>query len=1164
MNPGMAEVPDAAARRRALDPSSSFIVQAPAGSGKTGLLIQRYLALLAHADEPEEIVAITFTRKAAAEMRERVLAALGTCRDDFNPVDPKPSAHATLTCRLAQEALQRDRQAGWDLADNPSRLRIQTLDALCASLVRQMPTLSEFGAQPETAEDASALYLEAVRATLERVAGDDAVAQDIGFLLEHLDNDMARIESLLADMLRQRDHWLRHVHHGRDRDALEAALGRVRREALQRVCGLFGRHGAALQREVAALARYAAAHLDERDGQSAASAGGDALPGEGEDDVAGWLAIAHLLLTRDGGWRRQHTAREGFPAGAGKAGKAVASAWKERARTSTETLARRPDGEALRGALHALRNLPPSRYTDRQWAVLGAITRLLPYAAAQLKLVFQAHRRVDFTEIAQGALRALGEADAPTDLALALDYRIRHLLIDEFQDTSISQYEFITRLTAGWGADEGRTLFLVGDPMQSIYRFREAEVGLFLRARVDGVGGVALTPLALSSNFRSQRGIVDWVNATFARVMPPQEDVALGAIAYTRSDAVRDPLPGPAVDVHPLLEDDHAGEAARVAEIVAGVRRDDPAADVAILVRNRRHLDRIIPRLREAGLRFQAIEIEGLGRRPVVQDLLALTRALLHPADRLAWLAVLRAPWCGLLLCDLHALTAAPRGAHGDDGTDAVKAAIPAMEQTVWELLDDPARMETVSPDGRARLARVREVLGGCLQHRCRQSLRTTVEAAWQALGGPGCIGRVADLDDAAAYLDHLSAHEQAGGLASLAGFEEGLARLYASPDLEAGNALQVMTIHKAKGLEFDHVIVPGLGRASGKNGRKLFLWLESPRAEPARARAGGDSDLLLAPIQETGAQADPIYAWLEAFDRRKARHEDERLLYVAATRARRRLYLLGATGLAQDATGGSVPRPPAEGTLLARIWPVLQAEFAAAARAVPDPDSAVLPDEVAIPVIDSSVCRLVSGWVLPAAPAGVERAAAAQRDGNGGAVEYAWAGEAARHVGIIVHRWLRRIAADGVATWSTARIRSLEGVFERQLRGCGLDGRDAGRVTAALARTLTDERGRWLLGPQEDARNEWRITAFVEGGYREFIIDRAFRDAQGRRWVVDYKTGGHEGAEVAEFLDREQVRYQPQLDRYAGLIRALRGGPVRCGLYFPLLAGWREWGDEG
>ena len=153
-------IPDAAERERALDTRCSFIVQAPAGSGKTELLIQRYLALLAEVESPEEIVAITFTIKAAGEMRARVLERLAAARANRQP----GNAHEARTLGLARAAADRDRREGWRLDDNPARLRIQTIDALCAALARQMPVLSTFGALPATVEDASELYREAAPA----------------------------------------------------------------------------------------------------------------------------------------------------------------------------------------------------------------------------------------------------------------------------------------------------------------------------------------------------------------------------------------------------------------------------------------------------------------------------------------------------------------------------------------------------------------------------------------------------------------------------------------------------------------------------------------------------------------------------------------------------------------------------------------------------------------------------------------------------------------------------------------------------------------------------------------------------------------------------------------------------------------------------------------
>jgi ATP-dependent helicase/nuclease subunit A len=222
-------VADLSARLEALDVGRSFIVQAPAGSGKTELLIQRYLALLATVDAPEEIAAITFTRKAAAEMAQRVLAALDLASVEVEPEE----AHRALTWKLARAAAKRDAALGWEIAQNPSRLRMQTIDSLCASLTRQMPLVARFGAQPAVTEEADALYLEAACNTLALLEDKGSEADDVAMVLSHLDNNVPQVVGLLAAMLRKRDQWLRHLGRADDRAALEEGLRRIRREAMR-------------------------------------------------------------------------------------------------------------------------------------------------------------------------------------------------------------------------------------------------------------------------------------------------------------------------------------------------------------------------------------------------------------------------------------------------------------------------------------------------------------------------------------------------------------------------------------------------------------------------------------------------------------------------------------------------------------------------------------------------------------------------------------------------------------------------------------------------------------------------------------------------------------------------------------------------------------------
>ncbi len=1170
-------IPDLTAREQALAPERSFIVQAPAGSGKTELLIQRYLGLLATVNEPEEIVAITFTRKAAAEMRERVLAALAHAIADKAP----GSEHERRTQQLARAVLERDGARGWRISDSPARLRIQTIDSLCAALTRQMPLLSKFGSQPESIEDAGALYAEAAHATVELIDSKDPAADYVERLLVHLDNNVERVEELLIEMLRRRDHWLRHVM-VKQRAELEGALLAERRTVLDQVRTLLP---AGARAELLAIANYS---LGNRGAALLV-----AFPGG--DDVQSWATLAEVLLTRSGDWRAKVDKRHGFPVGA--AGKA----WKDRLAAVIATLA----DDRLRTALADTRRLPPAAYTDAQWQVLEAITELLVRAVGQLKLVFQSRGQVDFTEVSQRALLALEDAAGPTDLALRLDYQIRHLLIDEFQDTSISQFELVARFTAGWTPDDGRTLFVVGDPMQSIYRFREAEVGLYLKARAEGIGSVVLEPLELSANFRSQAGIVDWVNRAFAQVMPEIENIGSGAVAYTQSRAVHPRLEGDAVEIHPLFAGGETNEAAEVAKIIANIAAASAGLEkrqsIAILVRGRNHLREIVPRLKQAGLAFRAIEIDRLDGRPVVQDLLALTRALAHRGDRVAWLAILRAPWCGLTLADLHALagtdtgtepgtdTPSPRlrGEGWSEGREMPQSAAGALpepiysQSTLWELMHDSRRLAALTSDGRTRLDRIRPVLAVALAGRQRSTLRDAVEGTWLALGGPACAGSETDLEDAEAYLDHLESKEEAGAILDFDAFEQSLDKLYALPDMAAGDdAVQIMTIHKAKGLEFDHVIVPGLGKTPPAEGKKLFLWMERPANPDASKprRFESKTNLLLAPIEETGAERDPVYAWIKQLAADKAAFEDGRLLYVAATRAKKRLHLLGETRLLVE-DDAQAARNPDSRSLLAKLWPVVAVEFQRAAANSPCTEDAAdisSPSDAADTPsprlrgegwgegqISQAIRRLASGWSLPEAPPALAWTAASETARAQDDIEYSWAGETARHVGSVVHRWLQRFAEDELQGWSVARIEAMRASFNNELAARGVESAQlvpaAARVATALANALADPRGRWLLGPQQEARNEYRLTAVIEGARRNLVMDRTFTGTDGKCWIVDYKASSHEGTDVEGFLDQQQQRYRAQLARYAQA--TAQGDRAMLGLYFPLLAGWREWG---
>ena len=1111
-----ASVADAETRRRALDVTRSFIVQAPAGSGKTELLTQRYLSLLATVECPEEVIAITFTRKAQGEMLGRITGALEAAAGEPAPEEQ----HKRTTWEAARAVLERDRRQQWRILEHPARLRVMTIDALNSVLARRMPYLSRSGAGLTIGLDANALYSRAARRTMESLGRDIPGANALERLIVHLDNRLEQIERLLCSMLAQRDRWLRLVV-GRDRQddrraRLEAAMRSMVKDTLDRAASLTP---VELAHEITSLAVFAA--NNRPDTRIVHCQALDSLPATTPEALASWWGIADLLLTDRGGWRKQVNRRQGFPSGS--------TTMKTRYAALLETLA---PNEELRAALHKIKKLPDPEYTEPQWEALDALLEVLPLAAAQLELIFMEEGRVDYTAVAGRALQALGQPDDPTDLALYLDHVIRHILVDEFQDTSYSQHELLQCLTAGWEEGDGRTLFCVGDPMQSIYRFREADVGLFMQARKTGIGEVALTPLRLSMNFRSQKAIVDWVNASFATVFPSSEDIGTGAVPYAPFESHHAPLPGESVTCTAYLDDDPLREAQDVMALVQKVNRERSGASVAVLVSARAHLVEILPKLRRTGLRFQAIEIEQLLERPAIQDLVALTRALSHLADRPAWLAVLRAPWCGLALGDLHALSRGPI--------------------SIYSSCRDPAVRAGMSEDGRARLDIVLPVLERALEERRRSSLRRWVEGVWLALGGPATVEFPSDLEDALSFLDLLEGLDRGGDLLEPLDLTERLEELHAAPDTEADASLQVMTIHKAKGLQFDVVILPGLGRRPRHRDKALLHWLELVK----RSR---HHNVILAPVSATGEEEESWHHYLHVLEQERERYERGRLLYVAATRARERLHLLGHTTV-DDSVHPPVPRAPAKGSFLALLWPRVRSVFEQAAEVASD--VGVGTDERVSGT--SGIRRFPASWRIPAAPPAVEvEGSDASIAGNEASVEFDWAGEAARHVGIVVHGELQRIAEEGLAAWSAERVERSRMRYERlmEMRGLPRDELVAAvqRVREALIKTLADARGRWILGAETEAESELALTGIHRGSLRSVVIDRTFVDEQGERWIIDYKTSAHLGGGEQQFLENEARRYRAQLELYGALMARRNPGPLRLALYFPLLQAFRE-----
>ncbi len=1069
MSAASGQASDARARQQAVDPAHSVVLEAPAGSGKTRLLVSRYLNLLAHVARPEEILAITFTNKAANEMRERVLAEL--------------AGDSAVACAVRQ----RDEERHWDLENRPERLKIQTIDSFAFMLARRQPVACEFVAGVPV-EDATSLYEDAAQRLLDRMAGSDPLVAEVADFVALLDNDAERARTFLTAALGKRDQWIDAVRQtARDPDAIAHRIGDGIKQLRTAVAhNLNAAFDDGLRDDMAEICRHVASALD--------------TPWTGWEDAEGWSLAAATLLTAAGTPRRRFTRREGF----------------ERHHAAEKGMALEVAGKiaaaGLAPRLATARRLPEPVVDPAVRAPLWAIATALALAVTDLSETFAAHEVMDFTELALAANRALALDDLPTELAQALDYRIRHVLVDEFQDTSLSQHRLLAALVEGWEAGSGNTFFAVGDPMQSIYRFRDANLRQFLTTAAQGFEHWPLRRLRLNSNFRSDKHLIGWCNAIFADLFGEQTDPVHGAVAFHEAVPGFDAAPGqPQAEVRIeicIAEPDTQARAQGevVADRVEALLAADPGASIAVLVRARAVLDDMLPVWRRRGVAWRGTDIEPLVDEPVVRDLATLTEVLFvpdnvrpsqgalsrgargaSPSQEIPWLALLRSPLVGLELPDLERVA---------------QSGVPSDGSGLSEA-------------GRARWRRVRRVLAE--DQRSAQP-RARVERIWLRLGGADAYRDTASggecLANADQFFELLDARP---ALARRPGdLRRQLARLYATT-VDDDAQLEVMTIHKAKGLEFDHVIVPGLEHVPVRGPSPLLLW-----------RPEGD-DVLIAARTHRGQNS--LYDWLEAEEKAQDANELRRLFYVAATRAARSLTLVGAVESSEQTV-----RPPKD-SMLELLWDIAYDEFVFKGDVVPDAERRArtlsrLPDDY----------RWTPPVELPrvgqVAEPGI-RATAARLDDHPDVV-----------LGDLVHREMKLIADRGRP--NDYDIAPRLPVWEQWLRRTGLPHAErvwvATQLRAQILAVVADATGRWLLTQHEHDGREAPFTSVVDGELRHIVVDRTFVE-DGTRWIVDYKStvlGGDD-----DDVDAECQRHRPQLRRYAQALGALDDLPIRTAIYF-------------
>ena len=1155
--------PDNEARELALDITRSHHVEAPAGSGKTMLLVARFIKLLSCVRHPHEILALTFTNKAAGEMKARIGALLQKAYSGLQPVS---GLEAALLER-AKKALKHH-EAHRFLLLSPEGLQVMTFHGFCYTLVKRAPLEAEV--PPESVvleEEEQGLVLdESIREMIRDVVSmPEGAAERRAFetRLLRLNNRLPALVDEIKDLVKKRDLFSDLVKALRVYPNLgdfEAALTRRMGGVIK---GFLG--GASEAFMATSLGQHWNAfwrHLKEKGAPNADLLPED-LPKTAWTDLSAWKAIAEALTTKDGK-PRQKTG----PAMGGFYKRFANGAWGQQVKDLPEEPSR---------LLCDLKDLPGPDVSLTDIDALADLIILVARAITAYERRCRQQHVLDFVGLEQAALKTVGE-DAVSDIQLFLDHHIQHILVDEFQDTSRNQWTFIQRLCAGWTHGDGRTIFLVGDPKQSVYAFRKAEVRLFLEAKkgipVSGQGLLPVTNIRLEANFRSKAPLVTWTNQLFSRTAMANPKAAFDEVPFQPSTApprLQDNPQIRPVSLNVFFKDNTVSSPAEAeAQWLAQTANyilieGSPGASIGILLFTRNRLPLYLKALRKIGLAVRVKEGLKVAEQPEVVHLYQMTTALCRPHDDLAWACIVRSPWAWV---DAHLLLKIAR-----------------MPPVAW------SRKLRLAAEQYPEIERIQQALDLGHLRVGRDPLAEVVRDIWMALNGPARVAARFGAEGVAncrLFLEVLESIETGMPEETLLRLDLALETLYAPESPDAASApVDLMTVHAAKGLEFDVVFLPFL------DWRPLAVAQHPPYLLERSSEPPGLPLIAMGPDRRLG-EPGPGYRLLKRLANGRKLGEAKRLLYVGITRARKALFL---SGLATN-TAGSLKAPKDsplawtlrhttnhDGELISTFFnspgPTVARERVQQLQPLPDPlpfEAQPLPyliespSELAdtSPTLPSPLPARASQWQAGLKPAlaldpRIDLPSPLFRSGPGGEGLGGGEGETepAEHAairGTITHRIIETLWHDGELPET-----------ERIATALAAEGMNPDTATV-VAQEIADEVAacqkepffQWLLdrtGP--DGESEYAIDAVkLPGVIQTGILDFVKQEGD-RWWIVDFKTSRYgAGQAKAEFLKEQVEYYRPQLIAYQAMLARAKGvdiAQIRVGLYFTSLQQWHE-----
>jgi ATP-dependent helicase/nuclease subunit A len=1051
---------DSFERQKALNPEQSFIVQAPAGSGKTELLTQRYLALLAKVEDPQGILALTFTKKAAQEMRHRILEALQDAASDR----PIKGEHQNQTRKLAKQALIQNENHQWGILTKPQQLRITTFDAFCLELYQALPQPDETRI-PNISNYPDLCYHKATQQWFNWCREQENLQDALKHLLQQMDYKPNKLFIQLQGLLKTRDQWLSAL-------GIQSQGSKADHQAL--FAHIISEYYASWSQHLPTKIQDNLIELC----QKMANIRPDRYPNLGKwqhfADISHLQVqeLASLLLNSQDEFRSLWNHHVGL-----QTQFCPKPELKELQAQSQELLQELGNFPEFKALLIRLPQLPDPKNPSINWKLLQAYYRLLPLLIAHLHLEFSQQGHCDFIYIAQQALFALQESD----LSLQMDQQLQHLLVDEFQDTSELQQQLLEQLTLDWEQSLEKTIFLVGDPMQSIYRFRAAKVSIFLQVQQQGLGLIKMQKLQLKQNFRSAPELVENLNQLCQNIFPQQENIDLGAVGFHPAH------PGLSTQIGAQISAEFfqntAEQTQKIIDILNLAETEKPKT-MAILVRNRRQIAPIIQALEAHDKPYQGLDLKPIRQQWVVRDMWTITKLLLNPGHRSNELACFRSPFIGLNIEDLHQLA----------NIETKKSLIP--------IIKDPLNLQNLSLENQTRLmhfSKIFEKANQCLQQIPFQ------EALYQMfldLQIHLIYPSTADQAMMETFFQILEQFSQYHAWPNWMMIEDYLNHFFISN--HQGMNLQIMTMHKSKGLEFDWVIIPNMGDGQRPIQTKALMWVKTQK------------DTLFFPHDPHQSPNSQFYRLRE---QEQESFETQRLAYVAFTRAKNRLYLLDDKIKPEKASFRS-------------LFPE---NFFQVAQVYLTENNKLEKDHQAFCIKRIPIDIYQKTDITPKKPS--------YKPGSNFTNAYT-----GKQFGVITHKMLQWICQHHPETFEQIPWQLAKNHLKRyQLPSSLLT-----QIKDCLKGFWHCPIGTWIREVHEFEANELPLLIKDQEITRQLILDRSFIHAS-KRWIIDFKTG-HQDPIL-------HPKYQEQLNRYAHHMQELSSDyPVHCGLYYLGSFTWDSW----